>query len=88
MNTYESFDAFEWFLLIEMHYLICFIIIIIYLLYVICSSDKQLIQYLLQLVQVLKYEPYLECELVDFLLRRALNNQHIGHYLFWLLRYQ
>ena len=42
--------------------------------------------YLLQLVQVLKYESYLDCDLVAFLLRRALRNQHIGHHFFWLLR--
>ena len=51
-----------------------------------CYSDWELCQYLLQLVQVLKYELYLECELVEFLLNRALNNQRIGHYFFWLLR--
>ncbi|ELU18517.1 hypothetical protein CAPTEDRAFT_18019 [Capitella teleta] len=49
-------------------------------------SDRQLCQYLLQLVQVLKYELYLECDLVEFLLNRALNNQKIGHNFFWLLR--
>ena len=43
--------------------------------------------YLLQLVQVLKYESYLDSELVTFLLQRALLNQHIGHNFFWLLRY-
>ena len=52
-----------------------------------CFSDSELEQYLLQLVQVLKYESYLECELVKFLLQRALRNQRIGHYFFWLLRY-
>ena len=51
-----------------------------------CHSDWELCQYLLQLVQVLKYELYLECDLVEFLLNRALNNQRIGHYFFWLLR--
>ena len=51
-----------------------------------CCSDADLQLYLLQLVQVLKYESYLDCDLVSFLLRRALTNQHIGHDLFWLLR--
>lgn len=42
--------------------------------------------YLLQLVQALKHESYLECDLVKFLLERALKNRHIGHQMFWLLR--
>lgn len=37
-------------------------------------------------LQVLKYESYLDCDLAEFLLRRALKNQHFGHELFWLLR--
>ncbi|KAI0229642.1 Phosphatidylinositol 4,5-bisphosphate 3-kinase catalytic subunit beta [Lamellibrachia satsuma] len=49
-------------------------------------SDVKLSEYLLQLVQVLKYESYFQCDLVDFLLERALNNRRIGHYLFWLLK--
>jgi hypothetical protein len=49
-------------------------------------SDEQLFLYLLQLVQALKFESYLHSELGTFLLHRALANQHIGHYLFWLLR--
>ncbi|KAJ1528067.1 hypothetical protein ONE63_007985 [Megalurothrips usitatus] len=49
-------------------------------------SDEDLSLYLLQLVQALKHESYLSCDLVEFLLRRALNNQKIGHYLFWHLR--
>ncbi|CAB4036806.1 phosphatidylinositol 4,5-bisphosphate 3-kinase catalytic subunit beta isoform [Paramuricea clavata] len=49
-------------------------------------SDGQLHMYLLQLVQVLKYEAYLDCHLAKFLLRRALWNRKIGHSLFWLLR--
>uniref|UniRef100_A0ACB8EEY3 Phosphatidylinositol 4,5-bisphosphate 3-kinase catalytic subunit delta isoform n=1 Tax=Sphaerodactylus townsendi TaxID=933632 RepID=A0ACB8EEY3_9SAUR len=49
-------------------------------------TDDELFQYLLQLVQVLKYESYLECELVKFLLDRALSNRKIGHFLFWHLR--
>jgi len=50
-------------------------------------SDSELYQYLLQFVQALKYESYLECDLIEFLLQRAINNQKIGHQLFWLLRY-
>lgn len=49
-------------------------------------SDEDLLLYLLQLVQAIKHELYLDCDLVKFLLQRALNNQKIGHYLFWHLR--
>ncbi|XP_053433246.1 phosphatidylinositol 4,5-bisphosphate 3-kinase catalytic subunit delta isoform isoform X3 [Nycticebus coucang] len=49
-------------------------------------TDDELFQYLLQLVQVLKYESYLDCELTRFLLDRALANRRIGHFLFWHLR--
>lgn len=53
-----------------------------------CSllSDDELLQYLIQLVQVLKYESYLDCDLTTFLLERALSNRRIGHFLFWYLR--
>ncbi|XP_023030262.1 phosphatidylinositol 3-kinase 92E [Leptinotarsa decemlineata] len=49
-------------------------------------SDSDLQLYLLQLVQALKHELYLECDLVIFLIKRALTNQQIGHFLFWHLR--
>ncbi|KFP79806.1 Phosphatidylinositol 4,5-bisphosphate 3-kinase catalytic subunit delta isoform, partial [Acanthisitta chloris] len=49
-------------------------------------TDDDVFQYLLQLVQVLKYESYLDCELTKFLLDRALSNRKIGHFLFWHLR--
>ncbi|RZF40704.1 hypothetical protein LSTR_LSTR007995 [Laodelphax striatellus] len=49
-------------------------------------SDEELSLFLLQLVQALKHESYLCCDLVEFLLKRALNNQKIGHFLFWHLR--
>uniref|UniRef100_A0A8C2X3Z3 phosphatidylinositol-4,5-bisphosphate 3-kinase n=1 Tax=Cyclopterus lumpus TaxID=8103 RepID=A0A8C2X3Z3_CYCLU len=49
-------------------------------------SDNELLQYLIQLVQVLKYESYLDCDLTTFLLERALSNWRIGHFLFWHLR--
>eukprot|EP00730_Choanoeca_flexa_P008408 TRINITY_DN12483_c0_g1_i4.p1 TRINITY_DN12483_c0_g1~~TRINITY_DN12483_c0_g1_i4.p1 ORF type:complete len:1013 (+),score=316.78 TRINITY_DN12483_c0_g1_i4:28-3066(+) len=49
-------------------------------------SDDVLLSYLLQLVQVLKYETYLECDLAKFLLRRALKNQRVGHFFFWYLK--
>lgn len=49
-------------------------------------KDEELLLYLLQLVQAIKHESYLHCDLVEFLLHRALHNQRIGHYLFWHLR--
>eukprot|EP00731_Ephydatia_muelleri_P037245 Em0427g2a len=49
-------------------------------------TDEELHMYLLQLVQVLKFEPYLDSDLGSFLLRRGLKNKTIGHYLFWHLR--
>ncbi|XP_029026989.1 phosphatidylinositol 4,5-bisphosphate 3-kinase catalytic subunit beta isoform [Betta splendens] len=49
-------------------------------------SDDELSQYLLQLVQVLRYEPYYDCALTHFLLERAQGNRKIGHFLFWHLR--
>ena len=50
------------------------------------ATDNDVLVYLLQLSQALKHEPHLFSDLVEFLLERALNNQHIGHYLFWQLR--
>lgn len=50
-------------------------------------TDDDLSLYLLQLAQALKHENYLACPLTEFLLKRALNNQRIGHYLFWHLRF-
>lgn len=50
-------------------------------------DDVRLQEILLQLVQVLKFEPYHDSPLSRFLLRRALLSPlAIGHYLFWLLR--
>lgn len=49
-------------------------------------TDDHLLQYLLQLVQVLKKEPYFDNELSNFLLTRALMNQRIGHFFFWHLK--
>jgi len=49
-------------------------------------TDEQLSLYLISLVQVLKYEPFLDNDLSKFLLKRALRNQRIGHIFFWLLR--
>ncbi|XP_063708405.1 phosphatidylinositol 4,5-bisphosphate 3-kinase catalytic subunit beta isoform [Culicoides brevitarsis] len=49
-------------------------------------TDEELLLYLLQLVQAIKHESYLYCDLVEFLLKRALHNQRIGHFFFWHLR--
>ncbi|CAG5011875.1 unnamed protein product [Parnassius apollo] len=48
--------------------------------------DENLLLYLLQLVQALKHESYLMCDLSVFLLQRAFSNMTIGHFLFWHLR--
>ena len=48
--------------------------------------DDKLAQFLLQLVQVLRFEPYLDNSLTRFLLRRALLNQSVGHFFFWHLK--
>lgn len=50
-------------------------------------NDTTLCGFLLQLVQVLKYEAYHDSTLARFLLRRALISPlSIGHHLFWMLR--
>ncbi|XP_015785268.1 phosphatidylinositol 4,5-bisphosphate 3-kinase catalytic subunit alpha isoform [Tetranychus urticae] len=49
-------------------------------------SDELLSQYLLQLVQVIKFEPYLDNGLSRMLLKRSLLNRRIGHYFFWHLK--
>ena len=50
-------------------------------------SDIELSDYLLQLVQVIKYEPYHDSPLSRFLLQRAIQNRsRIGHPFFWHLK--
>uniref|UniRef100_A0A3P9K4X0 Phosphatidylinositol-4-phosphate 3-kinase catalytic subunit type 2 beta n=1 Tax=Oryzias latipes TaxID=8090 RepID=A0A3P9K4X0_ORYLA len=49
-------------------------------------SDPELLDFLPQLVQAVKYECYLDSSLVRFLLRRAIGDVRIAHYLFWLLK--
>ncbi len=48
--------------------------------------DSDVMDLLLQLVQSLKYEPYINSPIAMFLLRRALKNRLIGHFFFWHLR--
>uniref|UniRef100_A0A8C5HE99 Phosphatidylinositol 4,5-bisphosphate 3-kinase catalytic subunit gamma isoform n=1 Tax=Gouania willdenowi TaxID=441366 RepID=A0A8C5HE99_GOUWI len=49
-------------------------------------DDDDVLRYLLQLVQAVKFEPYHDSALVRFLLKRALRSKRIGHFLFWFLR--
>jgi hypothetical protein len=51
-----------------------------------CLDDEMLSCYLLQFVQVLKTEPYLENELSRFMNNRALSNPNIGNLFFWYLK--
>ncbi|XP_055974480.1 phosphatidylinositol 4,5-bisphosphate 3-kinase catalytic subunit gamma isoform [Sorex fumeus] len=49
-------------------------------------EDDDVLHYLLQLVQAVKFEPYHDSALARFLLKRALRNKRIGHFLFWFMR--
>ncbi|KAI6653487.1 Phosphatidylinositol 4,5-bisphosphate 3-kinase catalytic subunit gamma isoform-like [Oopsacas minuta] len=49
-------------------------------------SDEEVQLYLLQMVQVLKFEPYHDSALGRFLLERALKSKTVGHYFYWFLR--
>lgn len=51
-----------------------------------CISEEMLSCYLLQFVQVLKTEPYIENELSRFLNNRALLSPAIGNLFFWYLK--
>lgn len=53
---------------------------------VLADDTETLLMYLLQLVQVLKYEVFLDCDLARWLLERALQDQRVGHFFFWYLR--
>ncbi|KAL5517410.1 hypothetical protein EMCRGX_G002951 [Ephydatia muelleri] len=50
------------------------------------QSKEVLLSILLQLIQVLKFEPYHDSALARFLLRQALTSKKIGHFFFWYLR--
>jgi phosphatidylinositol-4,5-bisphosphate 3-kinase len=49
-------------------------------------TDDELSDYLLQLIQVLKYELYHDSDLARFLLRRCLLDRKLGHSFFWYLK--
>ncbi|OCT87288.1 phosphatidylinositol 4,5-bisphosphate 3-kinase catalytic subunit gamma isoform isoform X1 [Xenopus laevis] len=49
-------------------------------------QDDDVLHYLLQLVQAVKFEPYHDSALSRFLVKRALQSKRIGHFLFWFLR--
>ena len=49
-------------------------------------EDQELEEYVLQLVQVIKCEPYHISGIADFLLEKALSNVRIGHQFFWHLK--
>lgn len=49
--------------------------------------DDDLCECLLEVVQALKYEAYHNSALAQFLIKRALANPRIAHYLFWHLKY-
>lgn len=49
-------------------------------------SDEDLILFLPQLVQALKNESFLFNNLAQFLVKRSLSNQLVGHHFFWLLK--
>ncbi len=50
-------------------------------------SDDELLGLLLQLTQILQAEPFLDCALSRYLLRRAISSpEKIGCKLFWFLK--
>lgn len=50
-----------------------------------CIGSDELVDYLPQLVQALKYETFEGSPLAHFLLERALMSPRVAHHLFWLL---
>ncbi|XP_026010722.1 phosphatidylinositol 4,5-bisphosphate 3-kinase catalytic subunit gamma isoform isoform X2 [Astatotilapia calliptera] len=49
-------------------------------------SNDDVLKYLLQLVQILKVEPYHDSFLARYLIQRALRSKRIGHFFFWYVR--
>ena len=81
--------AVQWLELMKVYFLtsIIFIYVCRQQWYISCpcvyQQDEEMGQYMLQLVQTLKYEPYLDNPLARLLLRRVLLNRKLGHYFFW-----
>ena len=50
-------------------------------------SESELCEYLPQLVQALKYEPYHDSALSKFLVTSGIRSPKVAHYLFWHLKY-
>ncbi|XP_074597664.1 phosphatidylinositol-4-phosphate 3-kinase catalytic subunit Pi3K68D [Brevipalpus obovatus] len=50
------------------------------------ASDDDICDYLPQLIQALRFEPYLDSPLIWFLLEKAYSNVRIAHNLYWLLK--
>lgn len=48
-------------------------------------SNDQLVDYLPQLLQALKYDTYEASPMAEFLLKRALESPRVAHHLYWLL---
>ena len=59
-----------------------------YAVHCLCSlADSELVDILLQLVQILKFEPYHTSYLSQFLLERSIRNPYqVGHFFFWHLK--
>lgn len=50
------------------------------------ADDSVLVDYLLQIVQALRYEKDMRtCKLADFLIKRAIHSFDVAHYLHWYL---
>ena len=50
-------------------------------------SDDDLVDYLPELVQAIKYEAYHDSALAQFLIKRSLSSTSVCHFLFWHLKY-
>lgn len=50
-------------------------------------SDDDLVDYLPELVQAIKYEAYHDSALAQFLIKRSLSSPSVTHFLFWHLKY-
>eukprot|EP00003_Mantamonas_plastica_P029479 TRINITY_DN698_c1_g1_i1.p1 TRINITY_DN698_c1_g1~~TRINITY_DN698_c1_g1_i1.p1 ORF type:complete len:705 (+),score=236.36 TRINITY_DN698_c1_g1_i1:789-2903(+) len=50
------------------------------------AEDEELLDYLLQLVQAVRYESYEKSDLSEFLVKRCAQNMTLGHYFTWYVR--